>query len=228
MPESLGRLVELRRNVLELSMRELARRVGVDVGYISRIEKGHVTNPSFSVTMRLAKELGIKVESLIEVFGLDEDLNTIIDASMDNSIHGRERDMISGIVSDIVELSDSPDIQASRFGVLFEKIFNLRSMRHKENYYVVTIVDKDWLRVLKTPVVDETFLSLYHQIYDSQHNDSFLVKGELELMVSFARTEMVTLRDVWDKCNGVSEEEDEFDVHRHLKEHLKRIDVNLD
>jgi len=62
MAESFGK--RLRRVRLDhpdkLSIREVARRAGIDVSYLSRMEKGEVPPPRTEVILRLAETLGVE------------------------------------------------------------------------------------------------------------------------------------------------------------------------
>jgi len=48
-----------------ISLRELARRVGIDFTYLSKIENGKVAPPSDEVIEKLARELGADLEELL-------------------------------------------------------------------------------------------------------------------------------------------------------------------
>ena len=62
MAESFGkRLSRYRRNHPDkLSIREVARRAGIDVSYLSRMEKEEVPPPRTDVILRLAATLGVR------------------------------------------------------------------------------------------------------------------------------------------------------------------------
>jgi transcriptional regulator with XRE-family HTH domain len=61
--------LRVRREELRLSVRELARRVGVSASLVSQIERGKI-NPSVSTLYALVSELGL---SMHDVFGAPED-----------------------------------------------------------------------------------------------------------------------------------------------------------
>ena len=90
---SFGWLVHTKRNLMQMSVRELAKRVGVDAGYVSKIEKGQTTNPSFPVVMKFAKELHLEMQSVIEVFNLDESMEEIIEDSFDKSVPEKKNNL---------------------------------------------------------------------------------------------------------------------------------------
>ncbi len=49
-----------------LSIREVSRRAGIDVSYLSRMEKGEVPPPREEIILRLAQVLGADPDSLLE------------------------------------------------------------------------------------------------------------------------------------------------------------------
>jgi transcriptional regulator with XRE-family HTH domain len=62
-PSQIGRRLRAQRESLGLSLRELARRVGVSASLISQIERDKV-NPSVSTLYALARELGLDMSDL--------------------------------------------------------------------------------------------------------------------------------------------------------------------
>lgn len=56
-----GKIVEDARKKVKISQAELARRIGSDRSYISRVEKG-TTEPKISTFYRIMAALGIKIE----------------------------------------------------------------------------------------------------------------------------------------------------------------------
>ena len=67
-----GQWVGERRNQLNLSLDALSKRVGVEKSYLSRIERGERSNPSFVVVFVLAKELGKGLEEIISIADLQQ------------------------------------------------------------------------------------------------------------------------------------------------------------
>jgi transcriptional regulator with XRE-family HTH domain len=53
------------RDELNISQKELARRIGVDQSYISKLEHDEISHASFMVIERIAKELGTCPYNLI-------------------------------------------------------------------------------------------------------------------------------------------------------------------
>ena len=61
------------------SLRQVARRIGVEPGYLSKIERGQVAPPSEAATVRLAKELDQDPDVLLALGGkVSSDLQEII------------------------------------------------------------------------------------------------------------------------------------------------------
>jgi transcriptional regulator with XRE-family HTH domain len=58
---NLQRLVKSRRRALGLSQSGLARLLGWDPAQVSRLENGHVANPTAATRKKLAKALRVKL-----------------------------------------------------------------------------------------------------------------------------------------------------------------------
>jgi len=67
---SVGRLLRKLRRDAELSQAELAKSIGVDTSYISKLEKGLIPNPSDVVVTGLAEVLRIPYDDLVMRFGI--------------------------------------------------------------------------------------------------------------------------------------------------------------
>jgi transcriptional regulator with XRE-family HTH domain len=52
-----GPLLRVRRKALDLTQEEFAHRTGLDVSFVSRVERG-LTQPSIGVLIQMAKTLG--------------------------------------------------------------------------------------------------------------------------------------------------------------------------
>lgn len=59
------RIKELREK-RKIGQRELARMAGIDPGYLCRLEKGAMVNPSQETMRRIAEALKVKVKTLID------------------------------------------------------------------------------------------------------------------------------------------------------------------
>ncbi len=69
----------LRRDDRRYSVRQVARRVGIEPAYLSKIERGEVAPPSEATTVRLANELGEDPDVMLALAGkVSADLQAII------------------------------------------------------------------------------------------------------------------------------------------------------
>ena len=69
----------LRQNDPRFSLRQVAKRVGIEPAYLSKIERGDVAPPSEATTVRLAQELGVDRDWLLALAGkVSSDLQEII------------------------------------------------------------------------------------------------------------------------------------------------------
>ena len=69
----------LRRDDRSFSVRQVARRIGIEPAYLSKIERGEVAPPSEATTVRLARELGQDPDVLLAMAGkVSADLQEII------------------------------------------------------------------------------------------------------------------------------------------------------
>lgn len=219
-----GELVRTKRELLGLSMRELARRTSVDVAYVSKIEKGQALNPNFSVVMRIARELSINIDMLQKLFDLNEDMDMVISGQIHKSVPEEEKEVVQGIVEGIVKITDNPDFDIEGIGALLQKAYNLHQQKQKVDnmYYIINIVEKEWLYVLETPVVDSQLLSLYCQAYELNEENSFIVQGEiLHYPDYFNENQILTLQELLDKCNSVHEDDEMYIPFVELKEYLE-------
>lgn len=94
-PPSLGEFIRSQRQLHELSMRQLARRVGISNPYLSQIERG-LREPSERVLDAIARSLEVSAETLYEQAGLgrqsDEDDPEVVKAvGEDPDLTARQR-----------------------------------------------------------------------------------------------------------------------------------------
>ena len=69
----------LRADDRRFSLRQVARRIGVEPAYLSKIERGAAAPPSEATTVRLAKELGQDPDVFLAMAGkVSSDLQKII------------------------------------------------------------------------------------------------------------------------------------------------------
>ena len=226
MERSFGELVRSKRELLGLSMRELARRTSVDVAYISKVEKGQATMPSFSVVMRLAKELNFNMQTLQRIFNLDEDIESVIASSVKNQVQQTEREAIQGILEDIVGITNNPDFDIVGAGELLQKVYAFQQQKHnrKDVYYLITIEEKEWIHVLQTPVVDSQLLTLYHQAMELKEDSTFIIKGTiLSFPDYFNESQVIDLQGLLDKCNKIVEEDDMYIEFTELRKYLEEL-----
>ena len=74
-----ARRERLRRQDRRYSLRQVARRIGVEPAYLSKIERGETAPPSEAATVRLAKDLGEDPDILLALAGkVSGDLQDII------------------------------------------------------------------------------------------------------------------------------------------------------
>lgn len=57
-------LIKIKRFEKNLSQLDLANKIGSTQAYISKLERGSFTNPSFELASKIAKELDITLEDL--------------------------------------------------------------------------------------------------------------------------------------------------------------------
>jgi transcriptional regulator with XRE-family HTH domain len=69
MTNSFGTALRKRRRAAELSQRELARRIGVDFSYISKIENGRLPPPAADTIVKICGVLDIEPEELLALTG---------------------------------------------------------------------------------------------------------------------------------------------------------------
>ena len=71
--------LRLRESDRRYSLRQVARRIGVEPSYLSKVERGQVAPPSEATTVRLAKELGQDPDVFLAMAGkVSRDLQDVI------------------------------------------------------------------------------------------------------------------------------------------------------
>ncbi len=69
----------LRETDRRYSLRQVARRIGVEPSYLSKVERGQVAPPSEATTVRLARELGQDPDVFLAMAGkVSRDLQDVI------------------------------------------------------------------------------------------------------------------------------------------------------
>ena len=71
-PPTLGEFIRRQREINELSMRQLARMVGISNPYLSQIERG-LREPSDRVLEAIARQLEVSAETLYEQAGFSKE-----------------------------------------------------------------------------------------------------------------------------------------------------------
>src|SRR5918993_3176684 len=65
-PVSIGERVRAGRKALHLSQEEVARRAGVSLNQVNRLERGEIVDPHFSTLAGLATALEMQISELVE------------------------------------------------------------------------------------------------------------------------------------------------------------------
>jgi transcriptional regulator with XRE-family HTH domain len=74
-----ARREELRKTDPTYSVRQVARRMGIQPSYLSKVERGEVSPPSEETTRKLANELGVDSDVLLAMAGkVSSDLQDVI------------------------------------------------------------------------------------------------------------------------------------------------------
>lgn len=63
-----GRALKQKREELKLTQKDLAAKAEVPQQYVSRIESGILTYPSFDVVVKIGRALGVKPDELARLF----------------------------------------------------------------------------------------------------------------------------------------------------------------
>ena len=98
-----GQFIRARRELLRktdprYSVRQVAKRMGIQPSYLSKVERGEVSPPSEETTRKLAHELGVDSDMLLAMAGkVSSDLQDVI----------RKRPVLFGEL--IRELKEMPD-----------------------------------------------------------------------------------------------------------------------
>jgi len=101
--QTFGQFIRARRELLRktdptYSVRQVAKRMGIQPSYLSKVERGEVSPPSEETTRKLAHELGVDSDMLLAMAGkVSSDLQDVI----------RKRPVLFGEL--IRELKEMPD-----------------------------------------------------------------------------------------------------------------------
>lgn len=69
--ETFGEAIKEARIRRKISLRELARRIGISHPYLSQLENNHNNNPSLEIIVKLSNELGISLHHLISLSNIN-------------------------------------------------------------------------------------------------------------------------------------------------------------
>jgi transcriptional regulator with XRE-family HTH domain len=69
MDETFGRKLRTLRRQSEVTQRELAKRVGVDFSYISKLENDRLPPPAAETTIKICEALGVVADELLATAG---------------------------------------------------------------------------------------------------------------------------------------------------------------
>ena len=67
--ESLGSMVRIMREAFDMTLRQLAVKIGASFGYISQIESNKISRPSDSIILKLSRALSLNPDILFSSVG---------------------------------------------------------------------------------------------------------------------------------------------------------------
>lgn len=112
---------------LRYSIRQTAQRIGVEPGYLSRIERGETPPPSEAMVRRLAEDLGEDTDLLLAMAGkVARDIREII----------IQRPIIFAEL--IRSLGEAPD---EELAILVRKIRNAEWLRNRRSLFHCSLID---------------------------------------------------------------------------------------
>jgi len=111
-PPPLGEFIRRQREINELSMRQLARMVGISNPYLSQIERG-LREPSERVIEAIARQLEVSADTLYEQAGFskqdDEEESDVITAIRDDpDLTARQRQSLIEIYDAFIAENGGP------------------------------------------------------------------------------------------------------------------------
>jgi transcriptional regulator with XRE-family HTH domain/quercetin dioxygenase-like cupin family protein len=181
---NVGNLIRRERQKQGLSLRELARRVGVSASMLSQVETGR-TRPSVSTIYAIATELGVSIDALLsdsDVIEAAADSNGT-DAAADSSVSGlalarRNRagaiasaaPAVAGLASQLVRPEDRRKLELES-GVTWELLSDL--LPHLVDFMFVTYEPGG------------RSSSSGKMVRHSGTEFAFLLRGELKIQVGF-------------------------------------------
>ena len=107
MNNKIGNLIKQKREVKNISQRELARRINIDNATISKIENGNIEKPSLEVIFKISKELNISIYKLMK-YSDYKDIERLVYISKFDEIYQNEllQDINKNILKSIISVID--------------------------------------------------------------------------------------------------------------------------
>ena len=231
-----GELVSFRRNKLNMSMRDLAQKADVDVAYLSRLEKNSRNiNPGFAVVIRIAKVLDISMQSILETFNFDpceievaDDSNVIKNRLLSETkkssyleeISVTENEILSDILTDLLDLRNKPKTDFAGIIHLIEDIQQLFKQKKSDTFYIIAKTEEDHYEVLRTPVYDKKLKHLYLQALNAKEDGSYAVEANnIEFPSQYIVRSVDELFEYWDTLASADFYEDIVDYIKEFKKH---------
>lgn len=218
---SFGEIVGKKINQLNLTMSELARRVDVDIGYISKIVNNKTINPSYKVVVRIANAVGIDINTINEVFDIeDNSSNTIIDSESQN-LSFDDKIIIKNIMNEVINSSNSSGMNIKSICSILENIDRLQSAKKQNNdmYYMITFVDRDETKVLETPFMTDELRRLYYNISDCDITNSFIINGSINSIP--ANANITTIKDIIDTANSLGADDELYEDYIEIRDYIQ-------
>lgn len=186
-----GDLIKEYRQKQNLSIRELARRIDVDISYISRMEKNAHSSPSFTILVRLAKELELDFEELLRLFDTGvttRDLNLghldaknelpVADAKLVERFHHMANSMVKSGNTEVL-------------GQLLNSVMAWKSEKTGETTTALGIARvEEGFSLFKMPAFDTKLLHIFGEVYSVNTNDILVLEGNFDFPLKKHRFEI--------------------------------------
>lgn len=216
---SFSELIKEKREGKQLSINALAKQSGLDPSHVMRMEKGTNKQPSYAVTLKLAKGLDITYQELSQAFSVDgldyDDINIESKIQKDNNIKYKKD--IAGIMSVITEMkSDSgANIEniTNLLSVVNELIRNDKCIIIGTTDYTPFIVQLDWYDYKIEEFIES-------KLIDMECTNVIITQGELVKGDAFNFNDFI----IYMLENEIIDEDEAEDITRHynkLKKNTK-------
>ncbi len=218
-----GELVNFRRNIMGMSMRELARRTGVDVSYISKLEKSKDMSPSFTNVIRISQELNIDINNVLKVFDFDNNAESIVDKNLiEKNITPKEGTILNNAITDILKIVDGNEVNMEDLVTLLNRVSELKKIRQEERdktYYIIPFSENCEKKILKTETLDDQLIHLFLSAIGCSKDKSVIVMGHV--IQEPEAYEIVSIEDIISWFEDVDEDENPyFDFIDYAKDKL--------